>query len=298
MLNRCIFWIFFVFSLFLAQTVRAEPIGTIVEIEGTVTVAHGGGAAKPAKINDEIELKDVIATGASSRAFILLVDDTEWTLSENTRFAVSDYVFNPDDTADNKARYSVIEGAFRYVSGLVAKRENPDVSISTPVGSIGIRGTDFWGGRDETGEYGVYVDEGSVNVQTLGGAALLKRGEGTSVRDRKSAPARPGAWKKERIQHMRGSVFLKRQGELKERRAKLRARQTELREKLKTYFQQRKEKRGGMNEKWQDKRETRKETFEAMKDKREERQENWQDKKGQWQETHPAVPPRRRWQKQ
>lgn len=306
MLNRCIFWIFVVFSLVLAHTVQAatggEKIGTLVEVEGTVTITPAGGTAKEAKIEDEISLNDTIATGPNSRAFILLIDDTEWTLSENTRFKVTDYVFNPDDAEDNSARYSILEGAFRYVSGLVAKKENPDVGITTPVGSIGIRGTDFWGGPEENGEYGVYVDEGSVNVKTMGGETLLKRGEGASVRGRDFAPGRAQAWRKDRVDRMRGTVRLQRMAEIKQRRLQMKERHKEMREKyresMKDRFQKLREKRGnrqqkmqelkGQKEQRQDKMQERRQNWQdkrgGLQDKRQQQLQNWQAKKGQWQD--------------
>lgn len=303
MLTRFIFWIFVVFSLLLAHTVQAETsgekIGTIVEIEGAVTITPPGGKPQPAKIQDEIGENDTIATGPDSRAFILLIDDTEWTLSENTRFKVSDYVFNPDDAEDNSARYSVLEGAFRYVSGLIARKPDPDVNITTPVGSIGIRGTDFWGGPEASGEYGVFVDEGSVNVKTMGGETLLKRGEGSTVKGRDFAPGRAQVWKKERVERMRGTVHLKRMAEIKERRLKIKERHKEMREKyreaMKGRFQKLREKRGNRREKMRELKENRQEKLQDFKQNLQERRgqlqqnrqqkvENWQAQKGQWQQ--------------
>ena len=46
-------------------------------------------------------------------------------------------------TYSNAASYSWLEGAFKYVSGLMTKKPEPAVSIRTAYGNIGIRGTEF-----------------------------------------------------------------------------------------------------------------------------------------------------------
>ena len=139
----------------------AETIGTILEVEGTATVQAPGQQAVPAAVNMDIHEGDVVASGPQSKVFIQLMDDTQFTLSEKAVFAASEYDFDADETADNKARYSVTGGAFKYVSGLMTKKKDPDAQIDTPVGSIGVRGTALWGG-DIDNAYGIHVDEGEI----------------------------------------------------------------------------------------------------------------------------------------
>jgi len=217
-------------------------IGNIVEIEGTATQTIGADTM-PAKVNAPVHLNDVLKTGAQSRLFILLIDNTEWTLSENANFRVTEYVFDPADNTHNKGRYSVLAGAFRYVSGLVAKKPNPDVLIATPIGSIGIRGTDFWGGMMD-GSYGVQVDEGRVEVATDGGKVLVNAGQGTSVRNRKFAPATPARWSSDRLQRSHASVRLQNQTAVRQRIAAIQAHQPEMRQRYKTFLQNRAGKTG------------------------------------------------------
>lgn len=261
MLVRCILWIFIVFSFFLAATTAhaaSAPVGTIVEVEGSATLTRAGKTYE-AKIDTEVYLDDIIATGPQSRIFLLLIDDTEWTLSENSKFKVTDFVFDPDDNTDNQARYSVLEGAFRYVSGLVAKKEKPDVDIETPFGSIGIRGTDFTGGPEDGGGYGVYVDEGSVNVANAAGETLLRHGEGAAVRNRSTAPGRAQKWQSDRIKNLQERVRLKRQALVRQRMAAMKDRQKQMRENYRAAIRSRldklKEQRGDNRQDMQERRE-------------------------------------------
>jgi hypothetical protein len=214
-------------------------IGTILEVQGRATVTDRLGS-HVAAVNGEIHMKDVVATGPGSHVFILLIDNTEWTLAENSRFKVDDYVFDPDDKDDNKARYSVLQGAFNYVSGLVAKKPNPDVKIATPIGSIGIRGTDFWGG-DLDGRYGVFVNEGRVNVTSNAGQMLVNAGLGTFVANRDSKPTNAAAWPQDKLAKIADTVNVKKEAQIQQRIQAIQERQTELRAKLKDAQQQRRQ---------------------------------------------------------
>lgn len=183
-------------------------IGTIMEVEGTATVTLAGQkTAKPLAVKDSIHMKDVVSTGAKSRVLVLFIDNTQFRLSENTKITVDEYVFDPDNAGGNKASYNVLGGTFQYVSGLIAKKKDPAVSIDTPYGTIGIRGTKLWGGQIKDA-YGVHVDEGTVSVKNEGGQVLVKKGEGTSLKSRKTAPPKAAPWPAEQLQFIAATVLL------------------------------------------------------------------------------------------
>lgn len=234
--------IFTALVLFFPLNAHADPIGTVVEIEGTATLSRSGGTPFSLKLNDRLQTGDVVATGAKSRLFILLADNTEWTLSENARFRVDEYLFDSEDDSGNKARYSVLDGGFRYVSGLVAKKDSPDVSINSPAGTIGIRGTDITAAPDADGSYDVYVDDGMIDVGSGGSFTRLQRGQGTTVSKRGAAPLSPKEWKQGRLERLRGALKLARGGEMRSRIQQLQPKQLEMRQKLREAIQK---KRGG-----------------------------------------------------
>jgi hypothetical protein len=260
---------------------RDGIIGTIIEVEGVASITPAGGRESPVRDDHPVYMNDVISTGAGGKAVLLLIDNTRWTLAEKARFRVDEYVFDASDNTYNQARYTVIGGAFQYVSGLVTKKEDPDVAIETPAGSIGIRGTDFTASPDESGGYDIYVDEGAVNVRTEAGETLLKQGEGSFVRDRKSAPGKPAAWKKERLEKMRGAVALKRKERVMERIAQMKGRQQALGLKYREFML----KNPAMKEKLQQRRKERKgQLQEKMQERKEQRQEQAQERKEQFRE--------------
>ncbi|MEZ0226598.1 MAG: FecR domain-containing protein [Alphaproteobacteria bacterium] len=192
-------------------------IGTIMEVEGKATVTPAGKAAKPLAVKDSIHMKDVISAGAKSRVLVLFIDNTQFRLSENTKITVDEYVFDPDNASSNKASYNVLSGTFQYVSGLIAKKKDPDVSIDTPYGAIGIRGTKLWGGTLKDSSYGVHVEEGQINVRNDGGQVVVRKGEGTALKSRKTAPPKAEPWPAEQLQFIASTVFLANEGAVLQR---------------------------------------------------------------------------------
>lgn len=146
---------------------KSDNLGILVQAEGAVAIRDDAKDAKPApvKANAPLHLHDTVSTGPKSRALLLLVDGTQMILGENAIFSLDDYNFDPAMPGANKARLNFAQGAFLYVSGLVAKAVSPDVKLQTPHGSIGIRGTVVWGGQiDEN--YSVLVVEGRITADS------------------------------------------------------------------------------------------------------------------------------------
>lgn len=193
-----------------------DIVGTILEVEGAATVTVPGNPPAPAAVTMAVHPGDVIETGAGARVYMQLIDNTELTLGENGRMTIDDYNFDPSSSAENSATYSIVKGAFLYVSGLIAKRPDPQVTVNVPVGSIGIRGTKFWGG-EVSGTYDVIVGDGEVELNTGGGKVRLKKGQGTSVKARGAAPAPAKAWPQDRINKAVATVALKNPGKVGER---------------------------------------------------------------------------------
>ena len=203
-------------------------IGTIMEVEGVAVIKGSDGLAKAAAVETEIHLNDQIATGKDSRAMVLFIDDTEMTMSENTELKVDEYIFDPEDNAQNKARYNILRGTFYYISGLIAKKESPDVLVKTPHGAIGIRGTEFWGG-DIDGEYAVLVADGRVDVTNDQGRVSIAKGQGSAIHGRPADLFKTKIWPVEKVARAKATIFLKRHAQVRQRIAGFQGKQIQLR---------------------------------------------------------------------
>ena len=202
----------------MAKAAYTTAIGAIVEVEGEVMRRTPNGERSRLEYESPVFLHDTIETAKGGRAMILFDDETQLVLSENAHLRVDKYVYNPGNNADNAAEYSVLQGAFNYVSGLIAKNPTPDVTVNTAYGSIGIRGTEFWGG-DIDGQYGVLVSDGEVRIKNSGGEATVRKGEGSMIFGRRMAPNAATVWKKEKIAKARKTIAFRNQTRANARKA-------------------------------------------------------------------------------
>ena len=89
------------------------------------------------------------------------------------------FVYDPD-RAGGQLALTVKTGAFLFVGGKIEGPTGGNVAISTPVGTLGVRGTTVWGGHIDGG-FGVLVLSGEVSLQTPHGTVLMQKGQGTMV---------------------------------------------------------------------------------------------------------------------
>jgi hypothetical protein len=91
-------------------------------------------------------------------------------------------------------------GAFRFISGQVSKLASSDVSVATPSATIGIRGTEFWGGPIDGQSLGVFLIDGAVRVSNAAGEQNLSLpGQGTNIATPGAAPGPVTIWPPDKV---------------------------------------------------------------------------------------------------
>lgn len=140
-----------------------NSIGKVVEFLGNVTITHDG-VTKPLEAGDSISMGDTITTAANSAVFVQFADNTQMTLSPDTKLTVDNYVYDPASNRGS-ASYGWLEGGFQYIGGLLDKKEKPDVGVDIAFGCICIRGTEFIATRNPaTGKTEVDLIQGAVDL--------------------------------------------------------------------------------------------------------------------------------------
>ncbi len=150
------------------------------------------GAASRSTVNatsdlaqgSQVYVGDEIRTGPGARLLIQFDDESKLTLGENARITINQFVYEP--TGDSSQALEILVGVFRFISGQIGNESPLDVAFSTPVATIGLRGTEFLGGELTVGmpvgqpHYGFQINEGAIEVISPGGSVLLdEAGEGT-----------------------------------------------------------------------------------------------------------------------
>lgn len=114
---------------------------------GDNTIERPGQPPVPFFPGDPFNEGDIIRTGPNGSATLLFPDGTEFVIPKNSTLTLDEYVFNPADSSGSSF-FNFLQGAFVYVSGLIGKEDPGNVGINTPMGALGIRGTEFIARRD------------------------------------------------------------------------------------------------------------------------------------------------------
>lgn len=163
-------------------------IGKVVRVLGVVSLQRNTQARAPVP-GSRLCLGDHILTGTDSIAELRLRDGSLITVGKNSDFMVRE--FRIYRRRPNVALFELGKGAFRSITGLITRRAHR-YEVHTTVATIGVRGTDFWGGfgLSDDGLDVVMLAGKGVYVETAAGRVELdKPGLGTTVRGGVPEPA-------------------------------------------------------------------------------------------------------------
>ena len=176
-----------------------EAIAKIIATQKKVAIVRADEVI-PGKRKADLRVLDVVQTGETARAQIKFNDGTLTTLGADSQMRVDAYDWSKQSKSP-KAEFTLIKGVFRSVTGAITQVTNPDFKVHTPVGSIGIRGTDFWGGYLQEDAVDVLFVAGEheiVVTNAYGTTRLKKPGQGTTIKAGQ-APGKAKVWSKEKV---------------------------------------------------------------------------------------------------
>jgi hypothetical protein len=121
-----------------AQNAAAPAVvGRVAKIEGSVTIVRNG-VAITVDIGDAVLKGDVLQTGAGVLG-VTFADGSTLSLTANSRLMVNDFVYAANGSANSEI-LNLVQGSLSFISGEVA-HTGGDMKITTPVATMGIRGT-------------------------------------------------------------------------------------------------------------------------------------------------------------
>ncbi len=205
-----IFMLFVLAAFSFHATALAEgPVGKAVFVEGKVQLQQKDRDKAEILIQGaQIYLGDEILTDEGGYAQIEFIDKTTITLNgKDGALRIDEYVFDPEDASNNRARFNIARASFIYVSGLLGKAEEPDVEIDLDFGTIGIRGTRFLRSMKD-GECWILLEEGKIRVGNDAGFVYLKPDQGTRMSSTDQSPTSPKPWSAKNIAWIKAEVAL------------------------------------------------------------------------------------------
>jgi hypothetical protein len=178
------------FLLFVALTIAAFAAGIIDDVKGEVVIQRKGEWII-ARESMPFEAKDFFDVKANSRAKLKFDDGTRVTLGSNAQFSVDSYFYDKENPNKSNATFSVARGAFKTVTGQIAKIAPDKFALKTKTATIGVRGTIFYGLISPNGRDRFSCENGQVSVTATNGASVsLNANEMTTVAPN-SAPSKP-----------------------------------------------------------------------------------------------------------
>jgi hypothetical protein len=118
----------------------AESIaGSVKTVQGGAVV-HRGEQTIPATAGLHLQVNDILQTLADGRLGAILQDGTGIGLGPNTELKIDSFIYDP---ANGKLSLilRLARGVMAYFSGRIAKLAPGAVTVETPVGVMGLRGT-------------------------------------------------------------------------------------------------------------------------------------------------------------
>lgn len=148
---------------------------------------------------------DRIVTGKKGVAVLRFRDGTLITVGHDSEFVVERW--KQRRFRANEASFELVRGAFRAVTAAITQRRH-DFRVKTAFATVGVRGTDFWGGTNISEQAldvvmldgkGVYIenDAGRVELTTAGTGTTVPAGR---------APGAAKEWSKTKLGKAVGTI--------------------------------------------------------------------------------------------
>jgi hypothetical protein len=123
------------------MTTVDAPVGYVKTVSGIAFVVTQGKPVR-ANIGSPVMQGSVLKTGPDSSLGVTFKDSTIMSFGPETELKVDEYLYSP---TEGKLRFGsqLTRGTLNYVSGVIAKLKPDGVTVTTPTGMIGVRGTQF-----------------------------------------------------------------------------------------------------------------------------------------------------------
>lgn len=164
----------------------AEEAGKILFARGVVSIIDENDSRRGARTGAAVFEGERVVTGSGGIAQLYLNDGSLLGLRSNTDYHIKRQRYDEDAGIAEQAG-ELLSGWMRYITGAIGKTNPANVSLTTSVATIGIRGTVFQvvhvpaqGLPDfvdaEPGSY-LYLEDGAIDMQSAAGSRRLGSGD-------------------------------------------------------------------------------------------------------------------------
>ncbi|WP_051261372.1 FecR family protein [Desulfovibrio inopinatus] len=126
----------------LVSTAHAETLVGYAQELSPEVFAKAQGAQRTLAQRDPVFRDDTVETRTQGLATLEFWDGSVLSMSSDSQVLLSDFVYDPDQAQRARLTVSLAVGTLRFVSGETADPDADHIQIQTPMGFLGIRGTD------------------------------------------------------------------------------------------------------------------------------------------------------------
>lgn len=159
-----------VLTLIFTGAAQADDIGDVTRVLNQAQAVQGE-EVRALAVESDLFGGELVSTGAEARLHARFADGTELMMGARSTLQLDDFVYDPDGSGN--ARFNLTAGAFRMITGALNKAEGNSMTVNTPVATIGIRGTDFWGLQTEDELTLALLDDGVLEVSAQGRSVTM-----------------------------------------------------------------------------------------------------------------------------
>ena len=175
----------------------ALSIGEVSSVSGTVKATRLDGNIFELSVGDPVFQGDTIETEGSGAVGLVFLDKTTLSLSEGGKMVLDELIYDPA-SGTGSMTVDMVEGAFSFISGEIAKTGPDAMQIETPVVTMGIRGTTVAGKAAVEGNENAFTllqdadgGVGQISISNDGGTQVLAQVGATTTVSSFTAPPPP-----------------------------------------------------------------------------------------------------------
>ncbi len=204
---------FVLFFLAPGAVLAAELAGRVEEIKGTAWAQTGDEQPRKLEKGSPIYVTDKITTEAGATVQLRFEDNTKFIIGADSVLVIEQFIFKKPDQA-NSFSSRVLQGTFRFITGLIALEKPEAMEVNTPVATIGIRGTHVIGEATRTSATIILMEpedapprKSVIQVANPFGSVIIDEpGFGTEIPDEFSPPSPPRRMRLQTINNLMRSL--------------------------------------------------------------------------------------------
>ena len=160
------------------QATAGSQSGVIAAVKGNVTIVRDDQELV-AEASQPVFLNDTVVTQAGARLQVLLRDQSTFSVGENAEITIDEFVYTPKDKTGRVAA-SIGKGAFRFVSGKIAKKNPNNMKVKAGDVVVAVRGTEVIG-NVQPDQSSIILLSGAIDVMSLSADCVSGGGGGNAA---------------------------------------------------------------------------------------------------------------------